>query len=208
MKQIPFNLRPRTAPGFADFHVSPGNAAAVTMLRARDRWPGPCLLLLGPSGSGKTHLGRAYAAGGEGVFLDDAAALPEETLFNTINQALASEIGGLVLATDTPPSAWGTEMPDLRSRLNAMPVITLVEHDETTLEPILREMFARTGRVVGADVVDYILRYSDRSVDALRALVHEVDVAAGSTKADVTKNFVSKYLKRRSKHDPLPIPSE
>lgn len=207
MQQIPFNLRPRTAPGFAEFHVSPGNAAAVTMLRARDRWPGPCLLVLGPSGSGKTHLGRAYASGG-GVFLDKADQLSEETLFNTINQALASEISGLVLASDRAPEAWDIDMPDLRSRLMAMPVVTLDEHTEATLEPILREMFARTGRTVSADVVNYILRHADRSVEALRALVVEVDVAAGTTKADVTKSFVAKYLKRRSELDLLAVPRE
>jgi len=178
------------------------------MLRARDRWAAPCLLLLGPVGSGKTHLGRAYAAAGAGLFLDDAHALPEDLLFNTINQALASEIGGLVLASDHAPEHWNVQMPDLRSRLNAIPVVTLAEHDETTLEPILREMFARTGRIVGADVVDYMLSYADRSVDALRALVGELDIAAGSAKADVTKAFVAKYLKTRSEVDLLAIPSE
>jgi len=202
------NLRPPAVASFANFHVAPSNAAAVTMLRARDRWPAPAILLLGPTGSGKSHLGEAFAATEEGQFIDDAEGWPEDTLFYTINQALSGEIAGLLLASATPPTAWDLQMPDLRSRMNAMPVIHLSEHDEATLEPILRELFEQVGRQVSADVVDFMLRNTERSVDALRVLVHELDIAAGSAKADLTKKFVSKYLKTQSKLDPFAVPRE
>lgn len=208
MKQIPLNLRPTPQPSFSNFHVSPGNVAAVNMLRARERWSSPVLLLLGPSGSGKTHLGEAWRAKYQGEFLDDAHWIDETSLFDAFNRALAGESTGLVLASHLPPTEWTISLPDLRSRLNATPTLTLSEHDEATLEPILRELFAQAGRMVTADVVIFILKNTERSVDALRALVHDLDIAAGSTKADLTKSYVSKYLKRRSEDDFLPGPVE
>ena len=206
MSQIPLNLRPEPFQTFSSFHVTLGNQAAVSMLRARDRWPSGALLLLGPPGSGKTHLGNAWNQEYGGAFFDDAHMTDHTILFDTINRALAGEVSGLLLASTYSPKDWHVKMPDLNSRLLAMPTLTLAEHDEESLEPILRELFGQVGRIVGQDVVTFVLRQTERSVDALRGLVHELDVAAGSKKADLTKAFVAKYLKERSELDALAGP--
>lgn len=208
MSQIPLNLRPTTRQSFSNFHVTPGNQAAVSLLRARDRWPSPAVLILGPPGAGKTHLGQAWLSRGEGEFIDDAQSVDETALFDAINRALAGHINGLVLASSLPPIEWDVSLPDLNSRLNAMPTLTLSEHDEASLEPILRELFERAGRVVAQDVVTFVLRQCERSVQALRELVLELDVAAGSKKADLTKAFVAKYLRERSESDLFASPIE
>lgn len=208
MSQIPLNLRPEVRQSFANFHISPGNQAAVSMLRARERWPSAAVLILGPKGSGKTHLGKAWQSRFGGEFIDDAHYTDETILFDAINRALAGQIPGLVLASSQAPTEWGVAMPDLNSRLNAMPTLTLAEHDEASLEPILRELFTQAGRVVSQDVVTFVLHQCERSVDALRDLVLELDVAAGSKKADLTKKFVAKYLKDRSETDLFAGPIE
>ena len=208
MSQIPLNLRPDKQQSFSNFHVTDGNRAAVTLLRARERWPSAAVLILGPAGSGKTHLGQAWLDVSDGAFMDDADKMDERDLFDAINRALAGKTSGLLLASSLPPTAWGVSLPDLKSRLNAMPVLTLTEHDEASLEPILRELFDQAGRSVGQDVVAYVLRQCERSVDALRELVLELDVAAGSKKADLTKAFVAKYLRNRSELDLFSGPIE
>jgi chromosomal replication initiation ATPase DnaA len=206
MSQIPLNLRPDARQNFSNFHVTGSNHAAVALLRARERWPSAAVLILGPVGSGKTHLGHAWQSASQGEFLDDAHELDERDVFDAINRALAGEISGLVLASALPPTQWGVSLPDLKSRLNAMPTLTLAEHDETSLEPILRELFDQAGRSVGQDVVTYVLHHCDRSVEVLRELVLELDIEAGSKKADLTKAFVAKYLKSRSEFDSLSRP--
>jgi len=208
MSQIPLNLRPDARQSFSNFHVSEGNEAAVSFLAARDRWPSAAILILGPEGSGKTHLGQAWQASSGGEFIDDAHDFDDRDLFDAINRALSGQISGLVLASSMPPTQWGVSLPDLTSRLNAMPTVSLAEHDEASLEPILRELFDQAGRSVGQDVVSYVLRQSERSVEALRDLVLELDVAAGSKKADLTRTFVAKYLRQRSERDPLSRPVE
>ena len=208
MSQIPLNLRPDRQQRFSNFHVAEGNRAAVTLLRARERWPSAAVLILGPAGSGKTHLGQAWLDTSDGEFIDDAHKMGERDLFDVINRALSGQTSGLVLASALSPAEWGISLPDLKSRLNAMPVLTLAEHDEASLEPILRELFDQAGRSVGQDVVTFILRQCERSVDILRELVLELDVEAGSKKADLTKAFVAIYLRSRSEFDPLSGPIE
>ncbi len=208
MSQIPLNLRPKAQPSFSNFQIAASNEAAVTMLRARARWTSAALLMLGPTGSGKSHLGQAWQSRDGGEFFDDAHLTDEAVLFDAINRALAGQTSGLLLASHLPPAEWGVKMPDLNSRLNAMPTLTLGEHDEESLDPILRALFQQVGRTVGQDVVTYVLGRVERSVDVLRELVHELDIAAGTTKADLTKAFVAKYLRQRSEDDLLSSPVE
>ena len=208
MSQIPLNLRPEGRQLFSNFNVTSGNEAAVAMLRARDRWPSAALLLLGPTGSGKSHLGEAWQSEFGGEFIDGAHLVDETALFDAINRALAGQSSGLLLASSHSPMDWNIEMPDLKSRLFSMPTLNLAEHDEESLEPILRQLFGQVGRDVSQDVVTYVLRQTERSVEALRELVHELDVEAGSKKADLTKAFVAKYLRTRSELDALSGPVE
>lgn len=208
MSQIPFNLRPEGRQTFDTFNINTGNEAAVTMLRSRGRWPSAALLLLGPVGSGKTHLGKAWAADSGGEFIDDADRVDETMLFDAINRALSGQSEGLVLTSALSPKAWLVTMPDLKSRLNAMPTLTLAEHDEASLEPILRTLFSQVGREVSQDVVSFVLQQSERSVEALRELVHELDIAAGSKKADLTKSFAAKFIRQRSEVDLFAGPIE
>jgi len=194
--QIPLNLRPSPRFTFETFVETTSNAAALKIVRAWPNWPSAALFLLGPSGSGKTHLGSAWAANHNSehnpvIFIDDAHLQDETYLFDMINQALIGQIAGLTLAA---PEAFIADMPDLRSRLGAMPKAVLRDHDDDALEPILRHLFSQTGREVSRDVVEYMLKYTDRSVTALRDLVNALDVAAGAAKTDVTKRFISKFL--------------
>ena len=194
-KQIPLDLTPAPDFTFERFIKAPSNAGALATVRAWPAWPAPAILLLGPEGSGKTHLGQAWLKQSEGQFLDDAHLETEETLFGSINRALRGEIPGLLLSSHKPPSEWGVGLPDLNSRLSAMPKIELFEPDDESLQPITLALFERRGRKVSPDVVDYLLNYTDRSIAALQETIRIIDEAASSAKADVTKAFASKIVR-------------
>ena len=93
------------------------------------------------------------------------------------------------------PPDWMPSLPDLASRLRNTPRANIGDHDDAILEPIVRKLFEDTGRAVSADVVAYLLKYNERSVDALRQTVQNLDEAAQTQKKDITKAFVAKTLK-------------
>ena len=189
------DLAPAPVLTFDTFIPAPSNHGALDTLMAWPAWPAPALLLLGPEGSGKTHLGEAWLSRSRGVFIDDAHTREDGQLFGFINRALRGEIPGLLLASRVAPNDWGVQLPDLRSRLSAMPKLQLGEPDDASLRPIARALFERRGRVVGEDVLDFLMRHAPRDVPDLRATIVELDDAARAENRDVTKAFVAKRLR-------------
>lgn len=195
LPQIPLDLTPSPKHSFDTLIVSHCNQDAVTTIKGWPNWTSPVLLLTGPTGSGKTHIGSAWALETGGMFIDNAPTHDEVKLFAVFNKALNGDIQGLLLTSEHKPAQWDIAMPDLRSRLSNTPIVSLQEHDDVILEPILRKLFEDLGRNVTADLVGYILKHHDRSVPALRDIARELDLAAQSQKVDLTKSFAAKYMR-------------
>jgi len=168
------------------------NAEATAAIDAWPNWQGGALALVGPQGAGKTHLARAWAANVHAVTLDrlapevaEAAGRPvlledvdqgvdEEALFHLINLA-AREGGGLLLIARTLPGAWPAALPDLRSRLNALPVAQIAAPDDEVLNGVLKKFFRERNIRPHDDVYPYLLRRMERSIAGARAIVERLD---------------------------------
>src|SRR5579883_2260738 len=116
-----------------DFLSGPCNEAALALIEAWPDWPARTVAVIGPEGSGKTHLATVWAAAAGlpaalatgALVIEDAPAIEDErTLFHLIN--LAREEGAFALFTARrAPTLWPARLPDLISRLRALPVVTL-----------------------------------------------------------------------------------
>jgi chromosomal replication initiation ATPase DnaA len=163
--------------------------------RALDAWPawhGGCLVLVGPEGSGKTHLASLWAADagavvlgreapevaaarGRPVLLEDVdQGVPDEALFHLINLA-GQPGGGLLLTARTTPSRWPAALPDLRSRLNALPVAEIEPPCDRVLEGVLEKFFRERSIRPPKEVYAYLLRRMERSIPGARELVRRLD---------------------------------
>lgn len=208
-----FRLPLAAAPTYAreDFAVSPSNADAVARLDAWPAWPEGRLALVGPSGCGKTHLARAWAEAvdavvlepdaevelpalrGRAVLVEDADQRADETLFHILN--MAGVDGGTVLLTGrTAPVGWATSVPDLRSRLNALPAAVLDEPDDIVLEAVLRRAFAAAYLRPEPDLYPYLLARLPRSAAEALAAAALLDDAASQGHRAVNKALAREVL--------------
>lgn len=197
--QLILDLGHRPALGEADFLVAPCNAQAIQWLDRWPDWPAPALTLYGPPGCGKTHLARVFAArahapvvaaaslatdavprllgGARACVVDDADQALAEPLLHLYN-LVAERGGGMLLTAREPPARWPGLLPDLRSRLTAAPVVALAVPDDALLAALLVKLFADRQLAVSEEVVLFLLRHMERSFEAARRLVADLDAAA------------------------------
>lgn len=214
-RQLRLELGRPPAYGRDSFIVSPANETAVRALDAWPKWHGGCLALVGPKGSGKTHLARAWANDararvlqaseplsplditrleGQPVLFEDAdRGAPDETLFHLINMAGAAG-GGLLLTARLPPSAWTATLPDLRSRLNALPVALLPPPDDAILEGVLSKLFRERNIKPADDLIPYLLRRIERSIPRAQDIVAKLDETADAEHKPVSRALARQIL--------------
>jgi chromosomal replication initiation ATPase DnaA len=208
--QIPLPLHTAPRLGRADFIVGPGNAAAVTFVDAWPDWPAPAAALYGPSGSGKSHLAGVWAmragadvvaaadlagfAGGAALVIEDVDAAPLSPDAETALFALLERGQAMLLTAHEPPARWRPNLPDLRSRFDALLSFGLWAPDEALLEALARKLFADRQLSVPDAVIGQMIRSLERSPGALRDFVAKADAAALAAKKPVTTALIRDLL--------------
>ena len=218
-RQLRLDLRGSAPFRRADFIVSPANAEALRALDAWPNWHGGCLTLVGPSGSGKSHLAQTWAGhanavvlaadeplgehalprlAGRPVLVEDAdRGAGEELLFHLINMAGARG-GGLLLTARRPPSGWPAALPDLRSRLNALPVAELLPPDDAVLSAALGKFFRERNIRPADDLIPYLLRRIERSIPRARAFVATLDETADAERRPISRALARRILENEA----------
>jgi chromosomal replication initiation ATPase DnaA len=179
-----------------DFLSGPRNHGPLQMIDDWPEWPANALALIGPEGSGKTHLAMIWAAvagarvisaralreaelpsalaTGALVVEDAAAGADDRALFHLINLA-REENACLLLTARSAPATWPAAIPDLISRLRALPVLTLQTPDDAMLRAVIVKLAADRQLMLDESVVAFIATRIERSFAAARAAVIALD---------------------------------
>ncbi|HLU92455.1 MAG TPA: DnaA/Hda family protein [Pedomonas sp.] len=210
MKQPPLPLSYRKATGIENFAVSPSNELAVAYLDNWPDWPSHALLIVGPEKSGKSHLGAIFAGRTGGRVLGpgqlhsrlrlptmviDAVGegVDEEGLFHLINWTREQQIG-LVLLSRQPMRQWNLRLPDLISRVQALPMAEIHQPDEPLMAALLVKQFRDRGLDVPPDVIDFLMPRLERHYGRIHAVVEAIDLTALEKRRPVTVPLVRQVL--------------
>lgn len=217
-QQLAFPLPQMPALGRADFIAAPCNAEALTRIDAWPDWPAPRLALSGPAASGKSHLAQIWAARARAeilparllrlemvaelpsqVVIEDADQLfglgeAQEALFHLFNRLAAEPEGALLVTGAGAPARWSVALPDLASRLQAMPLVQLAPPDDSLLGDLLAKLFEDRQIAPPPTLIPYLLRRMERSFAAARAVVAELDHRALSESRAIGTALASEIL--------------
>jgi chromosomal replication initiation ATPase DnaA len=214
--QLTFDLAPRPALGVEDFLVSPSNEDALRSIEAWPAWPHHALILHGPAQSGKTHLGQVWrlASRADAVVAAELAEVhigrleacgallienlergvaDERLLFHVLNTAREKGLS-VLLTTRIPAASLPITLPDLSSRLKAVPATTIQAPDPLLLKAVLVKHFADRQLAVEPAIVETIATRMQRSMAMAQTLVAAIDERSLARKRKVTRALVLEVL--------------
>ncbi|WP_426434178.1 chromosomal replication initiator DnaA [Bradyrhizobium genosp. P] len=200
-----------------DFLDGPANEAALTLIDRWPDWPNRIMLLVGPEGSGKSHLAAIWAdlAGARatsahaltpdavpGALATGALVVEdlrpsdfdERAMFHLMNLARQDDAFVLITAR-IPPSAFEIDLRDLRSRLRAVPTVTLLAPDDLVFRGLILKFCADRQMTVDESVVTYLTNRIERSYAAVRQAVELLDTEALRLGRPVTRVLAAELLR-------------
>jgi chromosomal replication initiation ATPase DnaA len=216
-RQLAFALPHAESLSRDDFLEGPSNAAALALIDSWPDWPNRIMLLAGPEGSGKSHLAAVWAeqAGARSTTARTltAASVPvalatgalvvedlnpsgvdERALFHLMNLAREDQVFVLITAR-VPPSVFQVELRDLRSRLRAIPTVTLLPPEDQLFRALIVKFCADRQMSVDETVVGYLTTRIERSFAAARQAVELLDTEALRLGRPVTRALAAELLR-------------
>jgi chromosomal replication initiation ATPase DnaA len=216
-RQLAFALPHAESLSRDNFLEGPANSAGLALVDSWPDWPNRVMMLLGPEGAGKSHLAAIWAeqAGARATSAQalTPAAVPgalatgavvvedlrpsefdERALFHLLN--LAREDGAFVLITArVMPSALSVELRDLRSRLRAVPTVSLLPPDDQLFRALIVKFCADRQMSVDEAVVSFVATRIERSFAAARQAVELLDTEALRLGRPVTRALAAELLR-------------
>ncbi len=216
-RQLAFTLPHAESLTRDNFLEGPANAAGLALVDSWPEWPNRIMLLVGPEGSGKSHLAAIWAeqagarstsahaltaAGVPGALATGALVVEdlnpsdfdERALFHLMNLAREDEAFVLITAR-VPPSAFQIDLRDLRSRLRAVPAVSLLPPDDALFRALIVKFCADRQMAVDESVVSYLTTRIERSYAAARRAVELLDTEALRLGRPVTRALAAELLR-------------
>lgn len=222
MRQLPLGVRLQDRALFASF-LPGGNGQALAAAQGLAGGADPLLYLHGIEAAGKSHLLQAMCAACAGAAylplhtlraldpeaLEGLAGLPllaiddpdaiagempwERRLFTLYNECIAAGTR-IAVAARMPAVDLPLALPDLKSRLAAMPHFALRPLDEAQQRSALVARAAARGIQLPQDAVHYLQRRYARDMASLSDILERLDLASLEAQRPLTLPFIRSVL--------------
>ena len=182
-------------------------------------WYHHFLWIYGTPGSGKTHLAHVWAEQanaktytlhhiltkihieplqpGKAYVIDDVdntdSQEDEEKLFHFYNDAYEKK-AWVLWVSPLPPSHLCILLPDLRSRLNAIPVFHLQAPSDEDLYHIISQQSFLRGFTLPSHCIQFLLNHIERSPSSIRFWIELIDQSLAREKKAPSLSFLKTLL--------------
>lgn len=214
--QLVFDLPQRPALGAEDFLISKSNQAAADLVDRWPDWPHGSVMVVAPARAGKTHLANVWrlksgadciaacalseagvaAASVRGALLVEdlhAGIADERAMFHLLNLVRAHKLS-MLLTSRAAPGELSVRLPDLASRLRAVPAVAIALPDTALLQAVLVKHFTDRQLSVEPRVISHLALHMERSMEAAATIVAEIDRRAMASHRKVTTKLADEAL--------------
>jgi chromosomal replication initiation ATPase DnaA len=217
MSQLIFNFPFTTNYFEEDFFVSSSNFEAYKLIETWPKWPSRNINIYGPSGCGKSHLANILKKKINSFFINasdisnNSLALiklkecliidnyenniEENLLYTIINQTYQSN-QYVIINSDQPISSLEIKLEDLKSRLNSFSKITIDLPTDDLIKVVLTKNFSDKQIQIDNKLIDFILKYINRSYEDIFNFIKKIDELSLSTGKSININLIKKVLKQ------------
>lgn len=215
-RQLPLDLAHREAFGAEDFFLSKSNEMAVKLIDDWPHWSQYGQMLIGPSACGKSHLVNVWRLRsdaqiiaardlcddrlreikpGQAICIEnlDRQLASEEALFHLLN--MSNERGGhVLLSSRVGINELDLKLRDLRSRLLALPAISINPPDDHLLKAVMIKQFADRQIEIDPKLVEYLFKRMERSMQAVAEMVELLDRGSLEAGRAITMSLAREIL--------------
>ena len=174
-----------------NFIISSCNIDAVNAI-TNPVWPFYSVSIYGPKKSGKTHI--CSLAPQDTIILEDIDKSTNLTkILAQIN--LAKEQEKKVLITSVAPLAsLKISLPDLQSRLSAIPSFAILPPDDNLVYLLFARYFKQNQLKVSDDVINYLASRTERCYNSIYEMVKKIDELSLQDKKNITIPLCNKLF--------------
>ena len=218
--QLIIDMPKRSALDREDFMVNECNQEAIQFIDNFYQRKMKSGVLIGPKGSGKSHLVNVFCKNFEKekwiisekkekdiykvfqennvVIIEDIdliASLDEEKyLFHSIN--LSKELDKILLLTSgLDLSKINIKTPDLRSRLDSIQSVNILEPNDDLMNILILKLFHDRQILIKPNIISYLMQRVERSYLGISEIVDLIDNVSLSKKKSISINLIKELLR-------------
>jgi chromosomal replication initiation ATPase DnaA len=192
------------------------NFSAFQWIERWPQWPTFVMALYGPVLSGKSYFAQFWQKKTQASLWDietfekkswdqhlfdteqthfciQGIPKQEQNFFHFFN-ALQQKKGYLLLTDNLPPAHWNITLPDLKSRLNAVPTLGITQPEEDFLNTLLIKLFSDKQLKIPQEMIDFIVLRLPRSFKAAHLIVQYIDETVEPISFSLLKKILEKIL--------------
>ena len=111
----------------------------------------------------------------------------------------------MLFTAEQPLAKLPLRLPDLKSRLNIVPCIEIMQPDDEMLTALIAKLFNDRQIIISQEILDYILKHTERSFEFVSRLIAEIDDISWTNGRAVSVPIIREALKNLTRNQQMEL---